>query len=391
MSELRPFYHDEEALLQGLAAATSLPASLRERVHIVRLAADKVPRWEIAARLGCSTDTVKKWCDRFNAEGVLGLFDRARSGAPRRYTLEEVLKVIEVATSRPEALGLPFPTWSLGKLRRYLRETEAIDLSREGVRQLLARAGLAGKKAKSWQESRDPHFAERKAAIVKLYSEPPEGALVLCLDQKGPVQIREYPGGGYALKGKPPRRNSQYVRHGVAYVLGALCPHTGQVWARCFSKYNRWTVICFLGWLLRQLPPAQEIYIVWDQASAHTAADVRRWLAEHDPERVPLQFTPAKAAWLNRIEAWWTIFSRDLLRGAQLASRAQFREAVRRYVAYWNREPTAFVWGRRRPKRCFRAGPLRRGPLRGRAPVGNLGARFLRRRAGAGQRAPGPA
>jgi DDE superfamily endonuclease len=165
----------------------------------------------------------------------------------------------------------------------------------------------------------------------------------------------------------------------VAYVLGALCPHTGQVWARCFSKYNRWTVICFLGWLLRQLPADQEIYLIWDQAGPHTAADVQRWLAAHYPGRVQLRFTPTKAAWLNLIEAWWTIFSRDLLRGAQLASRAQFREAVRRYVAYWNREPTAFVWGRRRPQRCFRAGPLRRGPLHGRAPVGNLGARFLHR------------
>ena len=113
--------------------------------------------------------------------------------------------------------------------------------------------------------------------------------------------------------------------------------------------------------------------------------DVAAWLEKHYPGRVHLRFTPTKAAWLNLIEAWWTIFSRDLLRGAQLASRAQFREAVRRYVGYWNREPTAFVWGRRRPKRCFRAGPLRRGRLRGRAPVGNLGARFLRRLAVAGR------
>ena len=113
-------------------------------------------------------------------------------------------------------------------------------------------------------------------------------------------------------------------------MLGALCPHTGPVGARCFSKYNRWTVLCFLGWLLRQLPADQEIYIIGDQAGPHTARDVQRWLEAHDPGRVHLQFTPTKAAWRNRIEAWGTIFSRDLLRGAQRASRAQFREAVRR-------------------------------------------------------------
>jgi transposase len=346
---------------------------------MIRLAAEGVPRWEIAAQVGYTAETVQKWCDRFNADGLLGLFDRPRCGAPRVHTLEEVLQVVEVAISQPETLGLPFPTWTLSKLRRYLREQHAIFLSREGLRLLLARHGLSWKKAKSWQKSDDPNFAALKAAVVKLYTEPPEGALVLCIDQKGPVQIREYPGGGYAPVGQAPRRPSDYVRNGVVYVLGALCPHTGQVWARCFTKYNRWTVICFLGWLLRQLPADQEVYIIWDQAGAHTAADVRRWLAEHHPDRVHLQFTPTKAAWLNLIEAWWTIFSRDLLRGAKLATKAQLREAVRRYVAYWNAEPTAFVWGRRRPKRCFRAGPLRRGPLRGRAPVGNLGTRFLHR------------
>lgn len=384
MSDARSLYHSERQLLQGLAAATSLPASLRERARMILLAVDGVPPWEVAERFGCTTATVKKWIARFNAEGALGLFDRPRSGCPRRHTGETAWKVVEAATTRPDALGLPFSSWTLAKLRRYLREQHAIDLSREGLRQLLARHGLSWKKAKSWQQSQDPNFATLKEAVVKLYTDPPKGALVLCLDQKGPVQIREHAGGGYALPGEAPRRPSEYVRHGVAYVLGALCPHTGQVWARCFRKYNRFTVIWFLGWLLRQLPAEQEIYLIWDQAGAHTAGDVARWLEKHYPGRVHLRFTPTKAAWLNLIEAWWTIFSRDLLRGARLASRAQFREAVRRYVAYWNEEPTTFVWGRRRARRCFRAGPLRHGPLRGRAPVGSLGARFLHRLATGG-------
>lgn len=384
MSEVRSLYHSEPRLLQGLVAAPSVPAALRERARLILLAVDGARPGELAERLGCTAATVKKWIARFNAEGLLGLFDRPRSGSPPRHTGEEAWKVVEAATTRPEALGLPFNTWTLAKLRRYLGETHAIFLSREGIRQRLARHGLSWKKAKSWQQSRDPNFAELKAAIVQLYTKPPLGALVLCIDQKGPVQIREYAGGGYAPKGKAPRRNSEYVRCGVAYVLGALCPHTGQVWARCFRKYNRWTVIWFLGWLLRQLPADQEVFIIWDQAGAHTAADVRRFLEKEYPGRVHLHFTPTKAAWLNLIEAWWTIFSRDLLRGAQLASRAQFREAVRRYVAYWNAEPTTFVWGRRRARRCFRAGPLRHGPLRGRAPVNNLGARYLHRLATGG-------
>jgi DDE superfamily endonuclease/Winged helix-turn helix len=226
----------------------------------------------------------------------LGLFDAPRSGAPRQVPVDTVLGVIECATTSPSALGLPFPTWTLNKLRRYLAATQQFHLSREGLRQLLVRHGNSWKKARSWQHSPDPQFAAKRDAIVALYTQPPAGALVLCLDQKGPVQLRRYPGGGYAPKRKTPRSPSDYVRHGTLYVLRAFCPQTGQVWARCFSHYNRLTVIWFLGWLLPHLPADREIYLIWDNASAHTAQDVQRWLAKHAPGRVHLRFTPKKAA-----------------------------------------------------------------------------------------------
>src|SRR5260370_5015487 len=159
MSELRSLYHSERPLLQGLAASSSLPAALRERARLILLAVQGMLRGEIAQRLGCTSDTVIKWIARFNGEGALGLFDRPRSGAPYRHTGEETWKVVEAATTRPDALGLPFPTWTLSKLRRYLRETQAIRLSREGVRQLLARHGLSWKQPKSWQHRPDPQFA----------------------------------------------------------------------------------------------------------------------------------------------------------------------------------------------------------------------------------------
>ncbi len=209
MSELRSLYHSELTLLQGLAASTSLPAALRERARLILLGVQGRLRGEIAQRLGCTSDTVRKWTARFNAEGALGLFDRPRSGAPYRHTGEAAWQVVEAATTRPDTLGLPFSSWTLAKRRRYLGERQQIWLSREGWRQLLARHDLSWKKAQSGQQSPDPHFAERKEAIVPLYTAPPAGALVLCVDQKGPVQIREYPGGGYARKGKAPRRNSE--------------------------------------------------------------------------------------------------------------------------------------------------------------------------------------
>ena len=379
MPEVRSFYHQEAALLQGLAAKTSLPGALRDRVQIILLAAAGVSRGEIARRLGYTRDTVKKWCDRFNEGGLLALFDLPRPGAPRRLTVAEALLVIETAVKNPRDLNLPFSTWSLRKFRRYLREHHHLCLSREALRQVLKRQGISWKKAQSWQQSKDPQFREKRAAIVPLYTDPPLEALILCIDPKGPIQIRHYRGGGYAPKGQAPRCTSEYTRHGVVYVLGALNPHTGQVWARAFTHYNRWTVILFLGWLFRQikLAPGQEVYLIWDNHKAHSAKDTRAWLEKCYPDRVQLRFTPSKAAWLNLMEAWWTIFEMDVLRGGAFDSKAQFRRELCAYLGYYNAAPTPFVWGRQRPRRVFRAGPLRRGPLRGRAPAGNLNARFL--------------
>lgn len=381
MSEVRRFYHQELTLLQGLAASTSLPVSLRDRAQMILLSGQGGSRHQIAAHLGCSSDTVRKWGARFNEAGLLGLFDLARPGAPRRLSVEEALLVIEVAVTPPPTLGLPFGTWSLGKLRRYLATRHGLRLSKEALRQVLGRQGLSWKRAQSWQQSPDPQFQAKRDAVVRLYIDPPEGAQVLCLDQKGPVQIRRYPGGGYTKAGRAPRRPSDYVRHGTLYALGALNPQTGRVYCRAFSRYNRWTVLWFLGWLLRQLSlsEGQVLYLIWDNHKAHQAEVVSRWLEKHYPGQVQLVFTPSKAAWLNLIEAWWTIFTRDVIQGAEFESKREFRAAVRAYLQYYNAQPTPFLWGRKRPQRIFRAGPLRRGPLRGRAPVGNLGPRYLYR------------
>src|SRR5712691_10274217 len=199
MSEVRPFYHQERLLLQGLSQATSLPAALHDRLQMIGLAQQGLPRHQIAEELAYTTDTVAKWCARFNEHGVLGLFDAPRSGAPRQTPVDAVLRVLESATARPSDRGLPFPTWTLNKLRRYLAEQHQIQLSREGLRQLLARHGLSWKKARSWQHSHDPCFAQKREAIVTLYTDPPPGALVLCLDQVGPLLQPLQPADGHLV------------------------------------------------------------------------------------------------------------------------------------------------------------------------------------------------
>lgn len=326
---------------------------------------------------------MRKWIHRFNEYGLLGLFDLPRCGRPPDFDMAQVLKVAEVATTPPEKLNLPFKTWSLSRLRRHLIEQGTVpSICREEIRRLLKDQGITYQQARTWQESDDPEFEIKRDDITALYLTPPEDGMVLCLDQKGPIQIRtHYPGPGYARRGKPRCIPSEYVRHGVVYLFAALNPHTGEVWERCFTKCNRWTVIWFLGWLILQLPQNKTIHIILDNLSAHKAQDTLDWLKRRYGDRVVLHFTPTNASWLNLIEAWFSVVTQALIKNGSYESKRAFRAAVRAYTIYYNQECHPYRWGHKhqRQKRVFLIRQLRGGPLQGRAPAACVSASWLRR------------
>jgi putative transposase len=275
--------------------------------------------------------------------------------------------VVEIATTEPSELKMPFNTWSLSHLQRYLEErVEVGRLCRETIRGILHAHGISWLLAQHWQVSNDVDFESKKQAIEACYIEPPPNTIILCFDQKGPVQFRQQGGHQYRPAGKPKCIPETYTRYGTGYLLAALNPHTGQVWERCFQKYNSGTVIWFLGWLLAQLPPDVNIIIIWDNASPHSKT-VKRWLSRCFTGRVQWLHTPNKAAWLNLIEAWLSMFERDVIRNSTFTSLADFAQAARRYVGYYNAQCHPFRWARTRRKRVFLVGPLRRTVLWGRA------------------------
>jgi transposase len=334
---------------------------------------------EIGETVGRSVGCVRGRLKRFNAEGLLGLFDRSRSGRPRQYTAEQALRVTEIATTSPEELDVPVNTWSLNHLQRYLAEETTVGrLCRETIRVILSEQGISYQKAQRWQESPDPDLAEKKATIVDYYLNPPEKTVVLCFDQKGPVQFRQYGGYHYRPRKKPARIPDEYQRFGTGYLLAALNPHTGQVWGRCFRKYNSGTVLWFLGSVLRQLPPDVDIVIIWDNASPHSQT-VKHWLRKHFGQRVSWVHTPTKAAWLNLAEAWLSMFERDVIRNSHFTCLADFATATRRYLAYYNAQRHPFRWGRKRKRRLCLVAPLRRTVLCGRACASNLPSPLARR------------
>lgn len=350
-----------------------------QRAQIILQSAEDRKPSEIAQTAGLSVDSIRTRIKRFNAQGLLGLFDQPRSGRPREYTAEQALQVAEIATTPPDKLAAPINTWSLSHLQRYLEEkTEVGRLCCETIRSILNEQGISLQEAQRWQESPDPELESKTRAIVDGYVNPPDNTILLCFDQKGPVQFRQYSGRNYRPRKKPARVPDEYVRHGTGYLLAALNPHSGNVWGRCFEKYNTGTVIWFMGWLLRQLPKDMQIIIIWDNASPHSKT-VKQWFQKRFGQRVQWVHTPKKAAWLNLIEAWMSMFERDVLRNGHFESLAEFNRAAKRYLEYYNAQCHPFRWGRKRSKRIFLVAPLRRTVLWGRACGGMLSAHLTRR------------
>ena len=375
---IRTFQNQESELLQAIVQARSMPVQIVQRASIALRSSEGMKPAEIAKEVGLSVGRVREWVKRFNEHGVLGLFDLPRSGRPREYTAEQALKVVEAATTTPAELNVPVNTWSLRHLQRYLEyETGVGRLCRQTICDILHEHGISYQKSQRWQEPTDPEFEVRKDAIVSCYLDPPPNTLILCFDQKGPVQFKRRRGYHYRPHKEPVHVPDEYERHGTGYLLAALNPHSGQVWGRCFQKYNTGTVIWFLGWLLGQLPDDVQIVIIWDNASPHSKI-VKRWLQKHFAERVTWLHTPTKAAWLNLMEAWLSMFERDVIRNSSFECLADFSRAARRYLAYYNAQCHPFRWGHKRKHRVFLVGPLRRTVLWGRACGASLPDRYAR-------------
>lgn len=376
---VRAFRNQEEELLTALAKGRSTPAQMRQRARLVLASAAGSSPPQIARQVELSVARVREWIKRFNGEGLLGLFDRVRSGRPREYTVEQALRVVEVATRAPAELAVPVNSWTLQHLQRHLaEETDIGRLCRETIRGILHANGISWQAAQHWQESSDPDFESKKQAVQSYYSDPPPDTIILCFDQKGPVQFKQRGGRHYRPQGKPELIPKTYTRHGTGYLLAALNPHTGQIWERCFARYNSGTVLWFLGWLLAQLPQDMAVVIIWDNASPHSKT-VKEWLKKRFQGRVCWQHTPSKAFWLNLIEAWMSMFERDVIRNSAFTGLADFAIAARRYSTYYNDQCHPFCWGRTRRRRVFLVAPLRRTVLWGRACRHTLSDRFARK------------
>lgn len=326
---------DQEAV-EAIARSRTEEARLVERARIIVGCLEGRPVVEIAREIRTRPNTVIAWRHRFAETGVDGLRDRPRSGKPVEYGAEfrnKVLALLE--TAPPKGQGC----WDGPSVARVLK------VSVYAVWRLLRKEGICLSRQRSWCVSTDPEFAAKAADIVGLYLNPPQNALVLCVDEKPSIQALER-ATGYVqtTDGKIVRGfKSTYKRHGTLNLFAALQVAAGAVRGKVTEKKRRVEFLAFMDELCADYPDAQELHVIMDNYCIHKKNEA--WLAAHP--NVHFHFTPTSASWLNMVEIWFGIFSRKALRGASFKNTHELREAIEDYLTVYAQTAKPFVWRKR--------------------------------------------
>jgi len=325
---------EEEQTLRMWTRAGTTEQRLARRAQVILLCAEGLPIREVGERCGLSQLSVFKWKKRFLARRLEGLTDEPRPGRPARITPAQRLAVVDLATSAPEEGKT---SWSVSDL------AQASGLSRTTVHRILAEGRLKPHKTEYWcGRSPDPEFEAKQAAILGLYLNPPENALVLSVDEKSQMQALDRTQPELPMRsGEPKRLTATYKRHGTTCLLAALSVHDGEVTARCRDKNDQVSFLAFLKALYRKYP-GKRLYVICDNLSVHKGKDVREWAAKR--RRLTILHTPTYASWLNQVEIFFNIFTREVMRGGVWSSKQELIAQTMYYIKRYNESATPFAW-----------------------------------------------
>ena len=325
---------EEHAQLTVLAASRSLPHAMVARAQLVLWAAQGESSTVIAERLGWSMPTVGKWRQRFVEQRVAGLHDELRPGRPRTYGDEQVAQLINrVLRSKPDNAT----HWSVRSV------AEATGVSKSTVARYFALFGLQPHRSKSFKLSTDPFFVEKVRDVVGLYLNPPDKALVLCVDEKSQVQALErtqpvLPMGLGYLEGV----THDYYRHGTTTLFAALNVLDGSVITQCKPRHRHQEFLSFLNHLDRNVPVELQVHLIADNYATHKHPRVRAWLARH--ARYHIHYTPTYASWLNQVERWFGLITHHAIRRGSFRSVRELVQRIDQYVAQHNLHKQPFAW-----------------------------------------------
>lgn len=332
---------DQGAKLQALINSNDVTAAVATRARIVLWWAEKRQKKEIAALAGVSRPTVDLWLSRYAAEGIDGLFDRS-TAAPREQMPPTVRSRILALTrsSPPAETGLSH--WSSREMASYIGRTMNVYVSHHYVAKLWREHGLKPHRQGTFKISKDPEFAAKVADIVGLYLDPPGGAVVLCVDEKTQIQAldRTQPLLPMTFDAEE-KRTHDYQRNGVTNLFAALNVGTGEVFGECRNSRDGENFLAFLKRAVSR-HAGKEIHIVLDNLSTHTTPDVYAWL-EKNPN-VHFHFTPVGSSWINQVETWFGLITRQSIRRGTFSSVKVLIKQIRDYITSWNSNPRPFTW-----------------------------------------------
>jgi transposase len=325
---------DERARLESWTRRRTSAQALALRARIVLLAADGLNNTEIAAELRIHRNVAGKWRSRFLEHRLDGLLDQPRPGRPRTITDEQVEEVVIKTLERTPKDATHWSTRSMAR---------EVGLTQSAVLRIWRAFGLQPHRQETWKLSKDPQFIAKVRDIVGLYLNPPERAVVLCVDEKSQIQAVDRTAPILPmLPGTPERATHDYRRAGTSSLYAALDLTTGKVIGRLRSRHRAIEFKQFLQTLEREVPAHLDVHLVLDNSSTHKTPAIQRWLAAHP--RFVLHFTPTSSSWLNLVERWFAELTNKLLRRGAHRSVRQLNADIRAWIDSWNEDPRPFVW-----------------------------------------------
>ena len=322
----------DEKRLNSLVRSSSGRAGVAQRALIVLLAAEGASNTEIARRVGVSRPTVIGWRDRYTAGGVAALDDLDRPGRPVQ--VDEIAIVVTTVTELPEQLGVTH--WSARLLADHL------DCSFATIARVWRKWDLQPWRTTTFKFSTDPELDAKVRDIVALYMDPPERAVVLCVDEKSQIQALDRTAPILPIRpGLPEARTHDYLRHGTTTLFAALEVATGKVTDACYPRHRHQEFLAFLK-LVAKTYPRVPLHVVCDNYGTHKHPAVRAWLARN--RRITLHFTPTSGSWLNLVEIFFGIITRQAIRRGTFTSVTDLIAAIQTYIDGWNEHAHPFTW-----------------------------------------------
>ena len=325
---------EEREVLERWARRPKSSQALALRCRIVLAAAGGEQSKRIAARLGCSRHTVSKWRGRFARRRLDGLHDEPRPGKPRQIGDPEIERVIVKTLEEQPPNATHWSTRSMAA---------ATGMSQTAISRIWRAFGLKPHQSESFKLSPDPQFIDKIRDVVGLYLNPPDAAVVLCVDEKSQIQALDRSAPVLPLMpGVPERHSHDYVRNGTTNLYAALDAASGQVIAEIAPRHRAAEFRRFLNLIDASVPAELEVHVVLDNSSTHKTPSIQRWLVRHP--RFTLHFTPTYSSWLNLVERWFAELTTKWIKRSAHRSVRDLVASIQTWITNWNEDPKPYVW-----------------------------------------------